>query len=254
MSVTFDPTANGSIDGAVTVTYTGAYNPVEVKLTGTGTGGGTSPLKFTPATLSFTSQATGTTSAGKTLTVQNISGSSVTLSSIATSGNFSEAGSGATPCTNTSTLIAGASCTLTVTFSPSIAGAIQGALVISDTAMSINQQIVNLTGTAVLPLTIAPASLTFASQTVGTTSTAQTLTLTNNSSGAFSLSSFAGSADFSVVSGGTMPCGTSLAAGAKCTLSVTFTPGRTGSIPGEATITDTAGTSPQVVKLTGTGS
>jgi len=125
--------------------------------------------------------------------------------------------------------------------------------VISDNA-SIGQQVVNLTGTAVLPVTIAPASLTFASQTVGTTSTAQTLTLTNNSTSALSLSSFAGSADFSVVAGGTTPCSTSLAAGAKCTLSVTFTPGRTGSLQGAATITDGASTSPQVVKLTGTGS
>jgi len=254
MSVTFDPTADGSIDGAVTVTYTGTYSPVEVKLTGTGTGGGTSPLKFTPATLAFTSQATGTTSAGKTLTVQNISGSTVTLSSIATSGNFTAVGGTTNPCSNTSTLIAGASCTLSVTFSPSIAGAIQGALVISDNATPVNQQVVNLTGTAVLPLTIAPASLTFASQTVGVQSAAQTLTLTNNSSSAFNLTSFAGTSDFSVVSGGTMPCGGSLSAGAKCTLSVTFTPGRTGSIPGEATITDNASTNPQVVKLTGTGS
>jgi hypothetical protein len=254
ISVTFAPTANGSIDGAVTVTYGGTYSPQEVKLTGTGTGGGTSPLKFTPASLAFTSQGVGSTSAGKTVTVQNISASSVTFSSIATSGNFAAVGGATTPCSNTSTLIAGASCTLSVTFAPSIAGAIQGALVISDNATSVSQQVVNLTGTAVLPVTIAPASLTFASQTVGTQSAAQTLTLTNNSSSSFNLSSFTGSADFSVVSGGTAPRSTSLAAGAKCTLSVTFTPARTGSIPGEATITDTASTSPQVVKLTGTGS
>jgi hypothetical protein len=254
ISVTFTPTANGSIDGAVTVTYPGAYNPQEVKLTGTGTGGGTSPLKFTPASIAFASQGVGSTSAGKTVTVQNISASPVTFSSIATSGNFSEAGSGTTPCTNTSVLAASGSCTLSVTFTPSIAGAIQGALVISDNATPVGQQVVNLTGTAVLPVTIAPASLTFASQTHNTTSPPQTLTLTNNSGATLTSLSFAGSADFSVAPGTTMPCSTSLAAGAKCTLSVTFTPGRTGSIPGAATITDGASTSPQVVKLTGTGS
>jgi hypothetical protein len=253
ISVTFAPTAKGSIDGAVTVTYPGAYSPQEVKLTGTGTGDGTSPLKFTPASLAFTSQGVGSTSAGKTVTVQNISGNAVTFSSIATSGNFTAVGGATTPCSNTSMLIAGASCTLSVTFSPSIAGAIQGALVISDGA-TIGQQVVNLTGTAVLPLTIAPASLTFASQPHNTTSPPQTLTLTNNSGAALNLSSFAGSSDYSVVSGGTTPCSASLAAGAKCTLGVTFTPSKTGSIPGAATITDGASTSPQVVKLTGTGS
>jgi len=254
ISVTFTPTANGSIDGAVTVAYTGAYSPQEIKLTGTGTGGGTSPLKFTPASLAFTSQGVGTTSTGKTVTVQNTSASSVTLSSIATSGNFTAVGGATTPCSNTSTLIAGASCTLSVTFSPSIAGAIQGALVISDNASPISQQVVNLTGTAVLPVTIAPASLTFASQTVGTPSAAQTLTVTNNSGTTLSPFSFAGTVDFSVTQGTTMPCGTTLANGAKCTLSVIFNPSRTGSIQGAATITDSASTSPQVVKLTGTGS
>jgi len=254
ISVTFTPTANGSIDGAVTVTYPAAYSPQEIKLTGTGTGGGSSPLKFTPASIAFASQGVGSTSAGKTVTVQNISASPVTFSSIATSGNFSEAGSGTTPCTNTSVLAASGSCTLSVTFMPSIAGAIQGALVISDNATPVGQQVVNLTGTAVLPVTIAPASLTFASQTHNTTSPPQTLTLTNNSGATLTSLSFAGSADFSVAPGTTMPCSTSLAAGAKCTLSVTFTPGRTGSIPGAATITDGASTSPQVVKLTGTGS
>jgi len=255
IAVTFTPTASGSIDGAVTANYSAAYSPVEVKLTGSGTGGSTSPLKFTPASLAFTSQAIGTTSSPKTVTVQNTSNTlPVTISTIATSGNFTAVGSGATPCSNGFTLIANASCTLSVTFAPSIAGAIQGALVISDNNSTVGQQIVNLTGTAVLPVTIAPTSLTFASQTVGTTSAAQTLTLTNNSNAVLTGLSFTGSGDFSVTAGVTTPCGTSLAAGAKCTLSVTFAPNKTGSITGAATISDSAVTSPQVVKLTGTGS
>ena len=254
ISVTFAPTANGSIDGAVTVAYGAAYSPQEVKLTGTGTGGTTSPLKFTPASLAFTSQAVGTTSAGKTVTVQNTSASAVTLSSIATSGNFTAVGGTTTPCSNTSVLAPSGSCTLSVTFTPSIAGAIQGALVISDNNVMVGQQVVNLTGTALLPVTIAPASLTFASQAVGSTSSPQILTVTNNS-GSMPLTSlsFAGSVDFSVTAGGTAPCGTSLAVGAKCTLSVTFTPSRTGSIQGAATITGSNNTL-LVTKLTGTGS
>jgi hypothetical protein len=255
IAVTFTPTVSGSIDGAVTLNYSAAYSPVEVKLTGSGTGSSTSPLKFTPASLAFSSQAIATTSSPKTVTVQNTSTTlAVTISTIATSGNFTAVGSGATPCSNGFTLIASASCTLSVTFAPSIAGAIQGALVISDNNSTVGQQIVNLTGTAVLPITIAPTSLTFASQTVGTTSTAQTLTLTNNSNAVLTGLSFTGSGDFSVTAGVTTPCGTSLAAGAKCTLSVTFAPNKTGSITGAATISDSAVTSPQVVKLTGTGS
>ncbi len=253
ISVTFTPTANGSIDGAVTVTYGAAYSPQEVKLTGTGTGGSTSPLKLTPASLAFTSQAIGSTSAAKTVTVQNTSANTVTLSSIAPSGNFSYAGSGATPCSNTTVLIQNASCTLSVTFSPSIAGAIQGALVISDNATGVGQQVVNLTGTAVAQVTFSPVSLTFTSETIGQTSPAQTVTLTNNSpTSSLALNGIVASGDFAIASLGT--CGASVAANSTCAFTVTFTPNKTGSITGAATVTDSAGTSPQVVKLTGTGS
>jgi Astacin (Peptidase family M12A)/Abnormal spindle-like microcephaly-assoc'd, ASPM-SPD-2-Hydin len=253
ISVTFTPTANGSIDGAVTVTYGAAYSPQEVKLTGTGTGGSTSPLKFTPASLAFTSQAIGSTSAAKTVTVQNTSASTVTLSSIAPSGNFNYAASGTTPCTNTLMLVHNASCTLSVTFSPSIAGAIQGALVISDTGTGIDQQVVNLTGTAVNQVTFSPVSLTFTSEAVGGTSLPQTVTLTNNSpTASLTLSPLVASGDFAIASGGT--CGTSVAANSTCTFHVTFSPNKTGSITGAITVTDNASNSPQVVKLTGTGS
>jgi Abnormal spindle-like microcephaly-assoc'd, ASPM-SPD-2-Hydin/Divergent InlB B-repeat domain len=251
LSVAFTPTANGSIDGAITVAYAAAYSPQEVKLTGSGTGGGTSPLKFTPTTLAFSSQAVGTTSATKSVTVQNTSAASVTISSIASTGDFTESGSGATPC-GAIALAPSASCTLSVTFSPSISGSLQGAVVISDNA-AIAQQVINITGTAVVPVTIAPTSLTFAAQTVGTTSAAQSLTLTNNAGSALTLTSFTGSGDFSVTAGGTTPCGASVAANSSCTLSVTFTPTATGTIKGAATITDAASTSPQTVKLTGTG-
>jgi len=253
ISVTFTPTANGSIDGAVTVNYGGApYSPQEVKLTGTGTGGSTSPLKFTPASLTFTSQAIGSTSAAKTVTVQNTSASTVTLSSIAPSGNFSYAGSGTSPCSNTSVLVHNASCTLSVTFSPSIPGAIQGALVISDNATGVDQQVVNLTGTAVNQVTFSPVSLTFMSQATGTTSPAQTVTLTNNSPASLTLNGIVASGDFAIASLGT--CGASVAANSTCAFTVTFTPNKTGSITGAVTVTDSATNSPQVVKLTGTGS
>jgi hypothetical protein len=250
VSVTFTPTATATIDGALTISYNSAYSPLDVKLSGTGTGGSASPLTLTPASLAFSSQAVGTASAAKTVTVQNTSASSVTISGIAASGNFTAAGSGAAPCGGA--LAATASCTFSVTFVPSVTGAITGSAVISDNA-SVSQQVENLTGTAVQPVTIAPTSLTFTGQAVGTTSPAQTLTVTNNASTALSLTGYFGSGDFSVSPGGTSPCGSSIPANGSCTLSVTFTPESTGSIKGAATITDGASTSPQTVKLTGTG-
>jgi len=250
VAVTFTPSSPASIDGDLSFTYSGVYSPMDVKLTGKGTGGTAAPLKFTPASLTFAKQAVGTTSAAKTVTVKNSSASSVTLSPISAAGNFSAVGSGGTPCGGA--LAANASCTISVTFTPSSVAAVSGAVVVSDTG-SDSPQVVNLTGTGILPVTIAPTSLTFASTVVGSTSAAQTLTITNNLTTTLSSLSFTASGDFSVTAGGGTPCGASVAAGGTCTLSVTFTPSTTGSIKGAVTIKDGASTSPQTVKLTGTG-
>jgi hypothetical protein len=98
--------------------------------------------------------------------------------------------------------------------------------------------------------TLSPASLSFASQTVGTTSAAQGVTLTNNNASAsITISSIAVTGDYAQ----TNNCGTSLAASASCTISVTFKPTTTGTRTGTLTATDSATNSPQTTSLTGTG-
>jgi hypothetical protein len=77
-------------------------------------------------------------------------------------------------------------------------------------------------------LDVAPGPLTFASQGLGTTSQPQTLTLTNSGTVPLPLDSIsiaAGAAEFSQ----TNACPQSLAAGANCTVSVTFSPSAAGS-------------------------
>ncbi len=98
-------------------------------------------------------------------------------------------------------------------------------------------------------LTLTPSSLTFPTRTVSTTSPAQTVTLTNNGSVPIVISSITVSGDFAFTS----TCGASLAAGATCTLSVTFTPLIAGARTGAVTITSTASGSPHGVALAGTG-
>jgi hypothetical protein len=96
---------------------------------------------------------------------------------------------------------------------------------------------------------LSPTSLTFASETDGTTSAAQTVTLTNSGTAALAITSIAASGDFAQ----TNTCGASVAAGANCTISVTFTPTAAGSRTGTLTITDNASGSPQTVSLSGGG-
>jgi hypothetical protein len=104
-------------------------------------------------------------------------------------------------------------------------------------------------GPSAATLSLSPASLTFASQEVHTSSAAQTVTVTNSGTAAASVSSIAASGDFAQ----TNTCGTSIAAGASCSVSVTFTPTASGSRTGNVTITSNASNSPTTVALSGTG-
>ena len=96
---------------------------------------------------------------------------------------------------------------------------------------------------------VSTASLSFPDQQVNTTGAPQSITLTNFSKTALSITSIVASKSF----GETNTCGTSVKAGATCTISVTFTP--TGALTWKGTITIIDGdlTSPQIVSLSGTG-
>jgi hypothetical protein len=249
VSVTFSPTANGNINGAVTVTDSTIVKQQEVTLSGTGTGGSAAPLKFSPTTLTFANQAFNSASPAQTVSITNTSASSVTLSAIAGSGNYTAAGSGTTPCKAGTVLAKNGACTMSVTFTPTYLSTIKGAITVSDNA-SVNQQILNVSGSAVLPVTFSPVGQTFAAQNVGTTSAPQTVTLTNNLSTTLSKIAVSASGDFALASN---TCASTLAASSQCTFSVTFTPSQTGSIEGAVTVTDSAVGSPQVVNLAGTG-
>ena len=98
-------------------------------------------------------------------------------------------------------------------------------------------------------ISLTPGSLTFASQLVDTTSAAQTVTLTNSGTASLSITSISAPAPFAQTS----TCGSSVAAGGKCTIAVTFAPTVAGSQTGALTITDNATGSPQTVALSGTG-
>ncbi len=102
-------------------------------------------------------------------------------------------------------------------------------------------------------VSLSSSSLNFGSQPFLVTSAAQTVSLTNNSSAALNIAS--------LVVGGTNAgdfaqrdnCGSSVAAGGNCTISVTFFPRSTATETATITITDNANQSPQTIALTGTG-
>ncbi len=98
-------------------------------------------------------------------------------------------------------------------------------------------------------VSLSPNGLTFSSQNAGTTSAAQTVTLTNTGNAALTITSIAASGDFAE----TNTCATSVPAAAKCAINVTFSPTKGGALSGQITITDNAAGSPQAASVSGTG-
>jgi hypothetical protein len=209
-------------------------------------------VSLSPTSLAFT-EPVGETSATRTITVTNNGSAALSLTSIAITGT--NMGDFAQTNTCGTSVAAGASCAISVTFTPPATGAFSASVTLTDNALGSPQAIIITgTGTPAAPaVTLLPTSLTYASQLVGTTSTAQTVTLTNSGNAALSLTSVAVTgtniSDFAQ----TNTCGTSVAAGASCTISVTFTPQATGARSASVTATDNASDSPQTVGLSGTG-
>ncbi|MGD0222285.1 MAG: DUF3443 family protein [Terriglobia bacterium] len=198
---------------------------------------GTPAITLAPTTFTTFSSGVGVASAAQSMTVTDAGTASLTFSSITTSSGFSQ--------TNTcgTGIAAGAACSISVTFTPTAPGTVNGTLTITDN-VSGSPQTVTLSGTAT-GASVSPTSLTFSGVAVGTTSAPQAVTLTNAGTSAITSVSVSTSAPFAQ----TNNCPASLAASATCTINVTFTPTSTTGASGTLTITDSAGT--QTVALTG---
>src|SRR2546422_2124797 len=214
-------------------------------------GAGTLPgvVSLSPTAVPFGSVLVGATSAAQTVTLHNGTTSSASISSIAISGTNASAFAQTHTCG--SSLAAGASCTISVTFKPATTGAAAATLAVTDSATGSPQKAA-LTGPGGnSTVNLSPSSLTFANQAVGTTSATQFSTLTNSGTTTITISGETISGDFAFAGLGT--CGTSLAPGTSCTISVKFTPTTTGTRTGTVTVTDSATGSPQMIALSGSG-
>jgi hypothetical protein len=214
------------------------------------------PVVVSPASVDFGTQLVGAPAGPQTVTLTNNNSTALSITNIAivaiappaAGTDFAIAPGG----TCSSSLPAGMSCTVNVIFTPSVASAESAKLVFTDVDPS-SPQFATLTGTgtANAPVGIlTPTSLEFGGQLVTTTSSpAKTISLKNNGNLVLNITSITSSGDFAQ----TNTCGTSLAAGATCMISVTFTPTATGARAGTVTVTDNANGSPRTVPLTGTG-
>jgi hypothetical protein len=251
ISVTFKPPTIGAKTASITITDNAgavAGSTQTISLSGTG---GTPTADLSGASLTFGNQVVNTPSAAQTVTLTNNGNVALGITGIAVSGT----NSGDFAQTNTcgGSVAVGANCTISVTFAPGASGTRTASMTITDNATG-SPQSISLTGTGLAPAaSLSGASLSFTTQLVGVASTAQTVTLTNSGSSTLNITSIAvggsNAGDFAQ----TNTCGTSVAAGAKCTISVTFTPGSSGTRAASITITDNAAGSPHSVSLNGMG-
>jgi len=244
INVMFTPTATGSRSGSLTLTDNASGSPQTVSLSGTGTA---PSVSLSTTSVSFSNQPVGTTSAANAVTVTNNGTASLTFSSIAATGDFAVAASG-TSCSASMSVAAGSACVINVTFTPTAMGSRSGSLTLADNASS-SPQTVSLSGTGTPTVSLSSSSLTFPAQVSGTTSTAQSVTLTNAGNSPLTISGITASGDFSQ----TNTCGASVSAGANCSISITFKPTAGGTRTGTLSISDNASGSPQSVALSGTG-
>lgn len=200
---------------------------------------------LSPTSLNFWDQALDETSAAKTVMLKNSGLPLLTVSDVAINGNFAIF---ANTCTG-STLAEGKTCTVSLTFTPTVLGEQTGTLSFTDNTRN-SPQTVAVSGTGVEPATLHPSSANYGDQAVGTTSAAKIFTLTNDQTVTLSNIAISTTGDFAVSA---TTCSTSLAAKEKCTISVTFSPTQTGTRTGQLSVSDSASNSPQTSSLQGTG-
>ncbi|NNM65356.1 MAG: choice-of-anchor D domain-containing protein [Burkholderiales bacterium] len=248
VQIIFAPAATGARSGLLTIYANVPGGQATVALNGTGTA--PAAIVLTPLVLSFPATIVNQTAPSQSITISNNGGTTATLSAPVLGGNASDFSIYANTCG--ATLLPGAGCTLTVTFTPAASGTRSATLSVTDNVGSASAatQTATLTGVGNAPATdtLSPLALSFAQQQIGTSSAAQTITLTN--SGGVPLTLIAASVspgDFAVVNA----CGNSLAAHATCAFNVTFSPTAIGTRTATLTVNDQFHS--QTVTLSGIG-
>jgi hypothetical protein len=246
LGIAVDAAGGAYVTGGTLSTNFPTANPLQAAFAGFGdafVAKISTPAVILPSTsLSFGNQLVGSTSSAQTLTLTNSGNSIMTITSIVTSGEF------AATDTCGGSVAPGANCPINITFKPTATGAQTGTLTITDTAPG-SPQVIALSGTGTVPaVTLSAEVLTF-QHNINIDCPPKTVALTNSGTGPLAITGIVATGDFTQAN----TCGTSLAAGASCDISVIFKPTAEGLVAGAVTITDNAADSPQVVALAGTG-
>ncbi|TAM81965.1 MAG: choice-of-anchor D domain-containing protein [Acidobacteria bacterium] len=213
-------------------------------------------ISIVPQLVDFGNQTLNVRSAVNTVAVTNEGTAPLSITQI----SFTETDSGGSNdfaetdnCIGT-VAASGGTCNINITFTPGSAAAKTGTFSITDNAAG-SPHVIKVKGTGVTSataVTVTPSSLSFGNVTVGSVSSAQTVTITNTGTTTLNITGITTTGDFSQ----TNTCGALLNVlnvGQSCTASVTFAPTVSGARAGALAISDNAAGSPQTAALSGTG-
>ncbi len=249
-SVVFKPTTAGVQNGDVTVGV--LPNPTVITLNGVGV---TSAILFAPQVINFGDQQVNVQSGPQTLTLINTSGGSVTVTSVAMFGvQLGEFVLTGDHCSN-ATLPKGGSCTIDASFKPTDQGP-KAAMARFVNAAAGSPHDMPLLGNGVFPVPIFEASaVDFGTQVINTSSTAQTIKVTNKGPGMMLIDSVTitgpNAADFFIFFNN--GCAGALVPNASCTVQVKFRPLALGARQAFLTFATNVAGNPNNVLLTGQG-
>jgi hypothetical protein len=205
------------------------------------------PANLSPASLNFGSQNVGTKSTPQNVTLLNVGSSSLPITSINIGGSDPNDFSQTNHCP--SSLPLGTSCPIAVVFQPQAGGQRSATLNVTYQGPG-SPQSVPLSGVgAISTVTLTPANLAFPVQLVGTTSSAQTATLTNTGTVPVNIANISTTGPFTESNN----CPASLPVKQNCQIQIKFAPIQSGPATGKLSVTDDASGSPQTVALSGTG-
>jgi len=234
--VTFSPSGTGVRTGKVTVSDSDASSPQTTAVSGLG-----SLVELSPTLLNFNGVALGATTT-LPVTLTNVGTTAVKITSIQPNTDYTSTNNCGT------TVAAGGSCTINVTFTPTSSGARPGALLVTSSDPASPER-VDLDGHG-LGVLASRTDIAFGNQAVGTTSAPVTITLTNENSFTILVGAVTASDDFLVSSNN---CPASVSPGKSCAVQVEFSPDETGKVTGTLFVTSSDPNSPLELGLSGTG-
>ena len=244
LSVTFAPTASGSVGGSVSVVNSASSSPTTISLSGAGI---QAQLVVTPASASFGNVVIGISNS-QTFTLTNGGSASVTISQA----NVTGTGFALSGLTTPLTIAAGNRATFNAVFTPTAATGYSGSISLVSSAPN-SPPGINLSGTGVTAthlLAASPTTLSFGNVNTGSSSSLK-VTLTNNGNSNVTISSVSASGAGYTASG--VNANTTLTPGQTATVSVAFAPAAAGSASGSVSVASNASNSPATISLSGSG-